>query len=576
VDWKVGYVLAVPVLLALFAAPDFFFDPPGWLDPFVYVGYFRHYAEHLPLFDEYYKASRLPWVLPGFVSFRLFGPVAGTYVLQLGTLSFGLACLYGALRDSLDAGAALLATALLGTCTWFHGSGGWNYHMGVTAAYFLAAVWCLNRAAAGGRAPAWYFLAGAALGLTVHTHLFMAAFGPGLVVHYVLSCRSAWRRLSLADVPAGLAGAAAVTGALCLVNRCSGGTWLFFLPQVQYTLALSRSGNYMHLPPGAWLPLASWLALPAAAVLSCPLAWLLGRPGAGGRGLMVLSYQAQCLLAAGACCYCQFVKKQTILQPDYMAVALLGPAVLALAAFLHSVRDRFAGVSAHRVALVGLALFVVPLLAAFQIGRWLPGGAVRVPSVPVLRDWPLLLPVALTVTGVAVIALRRRSAAGWLAGLALVSAGNVVIHRPAGNGMPREMLRFIAEADRFTTRLDPTLTDIKYWFDYQETIGTPGRPAKTFPLFDSYVATRGWMGNLLGGSPVPDAPRIEARHLAGVRRLGVLSATANQEKYVAGLRARLAELGYALRPQAERSFRHGCLDLTLGVYWVEKRAGPRA
>jgi hypothetical protein len=579
VDPKLGYVLAVPVLLALFAAPDFFFDPPGWLDTFMYVGYFRHYPEHLPVFDNYYKVSRLPWVLPGFMSFRLFGPMVGTYVLQLGTLALALGCLYGAVRDSLDEGAALLTAVLLGTCTWFHGSGGWNYHNGASIAYYLATVYCLNRAVAGGRPRAWYFLAGVALASAVLTNLFVAAFGPGLVLHFALSCRSAGRRFRLCplDVLAGVAGVVGLTAALCLVHRATGGRSLFFMPQIQYTLAIARTGNGYWLPLAQWLPAAYWLVVPVAGVLSCPLAWLLGRPCAGpagrARALMVLSYQLQGLLAVGVCCYYQFVKRQTVLEPDYMAACLLAPAVLPLAAFFCAVRDRLAGRGVHRLALLALAVFVVPLLATTLGDRLVWVGRLQV-RFPALRDWPVLLPVTLAVAGVAAIALRRRSGAAWLAGLALLSAGNLFtaqsnVYNARGPRLNRHLFHFVVEADRFTSRLDPSLRGIKYWFDSQEMIETGGQRVGTNWLFDSYVATRGWGGNLLGGVPVQDAPRIEARHLVGVRRLGVLSATANQAKYVAGLRARFAELGYALRPQAERAFRHGDLDLTVGVYWLE-------
>ena len=70
-------LLAPAVLLA--AGNDAFgFDPPGYLDSFVYVGYFWHYPEHLWVFDDNsnYKISRLPWILPGYVLHALAGPVA--------------------------------------------------------------------------------------------------------------------------------------------------------------------------------------------------------------------------------------------------------------------------------------------------------------------------------------------------------------------------------------------------------------------------------------------------------------------------------------------------------------------
>jgi hypothetical protein len=61
--------LLIPAVLILAGHSSFGFDPPGFLDSFVYVGYFWHYPEHLWVFDDNsnYKISRLPWILPGYV-----------------------------------------------------------------------------------------------------------------------------------------------------------------------------------------------------------------------------------------------------------------------------------------------------------------------------------------------------------------------------------------------------------------------------------------------------------------------------------------------------------------------------
>src|SRR5262245_22024737 len=78
-------VLAVVAMTAI-ACQNWMFDPLGNTDAFKYVGSFVSF-EHIDPAILDYKTARLPWILPGFVSYHLFGPVAGHYVLQMTFLS---------------------------------------------------------------------------------------------------------------------------------------------------------------------------------------------------------------------------------------------------------------------------------------------------------------------------------------------------------------------------------------------------------------------------------------------------------------------------------------------------------
>src|SRR4051812_3896324 len=78
------FLLIPPIIAAIFlgiAGEDFGFDAPGWVDPFMYFGYFWHYPTHPPMLDHDYKASRLPWILAGYALHWLGDPAAASCVL---------------------------------------------------------------------------------------------------------------------------------------------------------------------------------------------------------------------------------------------------------------------------------------------------------------------------------------------------------------------------------------------------------------------------------------------------------------------------------------------------------------
>lgn len=560
---RLGYILVILLVLLAVSSPSFLFDSPGLLDTYIYMGYFIHYTEHLPLFDSYYKISRLPWILPGYSCYQLFGPLWGNYVLQLATLAFGMACLYITVRDALDRRVALIATVLLGMCTWYHGVGGWNYHMGITTGYYLLTVLCLGKAAQSQRSRRWYFWAGMALGLALHTHLYLVVFVPGLILHYLFTCLAERRRLSWWDIPMGLLGLVFGTAVLGVINRATGGDFLFFMPQINYTLWLAEKGNHWFTPLASWLPTAGWLILPAVALMACPLTWLLGRPW--GRGpernpaWIVLGFQLQLILGVLAGCYYQFVKNQTVLDHSYQAVCLLSPALLVLSGLFFAVRRGWSHWGEIRLAALALTCFALPLLVAY---RWGP-----------LPGWiaPAVLPALLALAALVCLAFARLTSLALVAALALLGLSNADFNHLLNLGtLARDTFKFSVAADRFTTALDPTLVDIKYWFDHEETMLTQLGPRPSYPVFDSYVSTRGWLGNLLGGCPMPAIEEIDPRHLDDFRRIGLLSMRSNKTSYQRRLEKRFRELGIPLWKEAERDFHEGQLDVSLTVYSFEK------
>jgi hypothetical protein len=558
-DWRLGWALFVPLMLLCVLSEDFFYDNPGYLDPNIYVGYFLHYSDHLPHFESNYKISRLPWVLPGFAVYRLFGPDTGSLILPLAMMTLALASLYLLLRDTLDAGLALLGVILLGTCSWFHGSGGWNYHIGAATTYYLMTVLCLSRAGVRSASLRWYFLAGVALGLAIHTYVFMAAYLPGLVAYALLASTPAKRKLRavMLAVLFVVAGAVAITAGLGAINKSTGGDFLFFLPVVEFIMMLSR-GNDWYTPGYAWLLNADWLVLPAVALLGCPLAWLFGKPRADKKSPasagVVAGFQVQLIWAAFVHCYYQFVKQQTALDWDYLAVSLLGPSVLALVGFVWSVRGDWAQWRPRWILAAGLVCLAVPfLVSAATHWRWC---------------WvvPVLAPAVLACAALFVLILGRKTTVGFLAGLLLLGLANAEWHtHPLKKGC-RDAFRFNIEADRLTTRLDPTLTTIKYCFDYD------GESIDKY-VFNSFIATQ------LGGALPTPISSIRLEDLGDKSQLAVLANTTEKDDYCRRIVDRFGSLGITLRHESELAARielqRQLVDVSMVIYSVEKPAAHR-
>jgi len=559
--------LLTPIVLVAAGNDAFGFDPPGYLDAFMYLGYFWHYPEHIPLLDDNYKISRLPWIIPGYLAHAVGGVSTGALVLAFVTLAAGAAALYLLVRDALHDRtiAAVVGVAWAG-CTWAHGVGGWNYHMLAAADYYLLACWLLVRAAQGRSANVSALLGGACFAAAVHTHVFYVTFAPLLaILYWVMLPRTARQPLASCARAALLvvAGGIAVTALLGAINRATGGAWLFFMPQVEQAIRLSGGNDRWWLAAVNWAPSAGYLVPPlaflVAGLFGAGRAWRDGNRSA-------LAFVGLAWGALAIMCYFQFVRRQTTLDYHYMAFALYVHAFPCLAAAMASGKDErplpWPSAAATAAIVLGALLFLLPEpLPALMDGAsaWLGVQAFT----------PMLLPLAVSVLGVAAMFLspRRLRAFVFAVWFAVVNAWIAPARAAYGIGTPgihREMLSLFSDADRFATELDPSLAGIKYWISGGQT--STGEDDVVAGVFDSFVATRTWLTNLLGRkSP---GPPIEQLTLADVDRgvcIGVLSSIDAQQRLRREMEERFRALGRPLRHVAERRFQTAELSFALTV-----------
>jgi len=593
-DWLILFPLLVPAVLLAAGNDDFGFDPPGFLDSFVYVGYFWHYPEHLWVFDDNsnYKISRLPWVLPGYVLHALMGTVAGSLVLAYLAMAAGAAALYLLLRDSLHnrTVAAVVGVAWAG-CTWAHGIGGWSYHMMAASAYYLMACWLVVRAARGqsphvvsgflGRRSAWReggsrtsvlssTMAGVFLASAVHTYVFLVTFTPLVALLYFAAlpvgsprpmARSA--RVALHMVGGGIL----ITLALAAVNRATGGAWLFFMPQIEAAWKYSQpAADIWSLDATRWLPLARYLVIPAA-FLAAGLAVPFHRRRDPDRRVSI-AFVASAWAALAIMCYFQFVRRQVALDYSYHAFPLYLHAFPCVGAALAGWAR---GQQRQPALLVGLATLSVlgPLLLLLPTP--LPHVMDATSAFMGLARFPSIVgPMALSLAGVAAMSLLPGRAgivtfALWFSVVNGWIAPDPSSYGIGTRGYRAQMIEMFREADRFTTELDPSLRGIKYWLSNEE-ITTATGVVQTRAVFDSFVATRAWFTNLLGRvAPSPPIDQLTIDDLERGVCIGVLSSVGTHATLTQEIEAQYAKLGRPLQRVAARQFARKDLSFALTV-----------
>jgi hypothetical protein len=567
------FPLLTPAVLLAASNDAFGFDVAGYLDSFVYVGYFWHYPEHLWVFDDNsnYKISRLPWILPGYVIHALTGPILASFALAYLSIVIGSVALYLLVRDGLDSrGSAAITSVAWACCTWAHGNGGWNYQVLVATGYYLMACWLVVRAARGPSPRSAALAAGVFFAAASHTHLFLVTFAPLLAALHVAALppenRSRIYRSALAALLV-IAGGVGLTVVLAAVNGITGGAWLFFMPQIEQAMKVTDPA-YDHWWKGnasLWLPAAYYLVIPLALMMAGLMA-LFRHRGAPERRLS-LTLVALAWAAFGIMCYFQFARRLTTLDYGYVAFVLYPHAFACLGVVLSQAMRE-----ARRPALL---VGVVSALILGTLLLLLPSPLPQMmnalsQSLGLLKWAPPVAPMAVCLLGVVTMLLVRGSSrvllfAVWFA---IVNAWIAPVPLAYGIGTPgyqQSMLRLFREADRVTTAIDPTLIGIKYWMS-SEVVTTPTGEVLSSSVFNSFVATRAWFTNLLGRtSPSPPIEKLTLADLDRGTCIGILSSPHSQPTLQREMEAHFASLGRPLEAVAVQRFEDANLSFALAV-----------
>lgn len=413
--WDLGLVvvLAWPLILLAINGSWAYGDPfAGFIDPWIYTGYMLDFPAHQRIFPNIYYGSRLSWLLPGYVVFKLLPPLAANFLLRLVLVWGATGSLYLILRDTVGRRGALFATLLLGAHAYFLLAIGWDYPDGPGLAYFLTSLLLLTCAA---QRRAWALsLTGAGLlaAGAVHTNLFWAAFVPFQAVYYAVVNRQGRRNSLWLSAALFTVGALGGTGMLSVAGKALGCRFLFFMPQVKHVLESEAQPNPWKLTVGEWAGHAGWLVLPAVTAAGALVLLAARRRGRlPACPTMAWVFQLYFLAAVAYLLYWE-TRGHPVLQFRFYASYLIPPMFLALGG---QAATLLAGVPSARLRPVALAAAGACLLAA----------VVPLPLAP--TSWPalfVLLPLALGVAGVGLWVARPSSPAWLLVVAACVGLGN--------------------------------------------------------------------------------------------------------------------------------------------------------
>jgi hypothetical protein len=282
-------LLLTPAFLCL-VVPDWIFTQIGYIDPYIYLGYIRNFSHFITVFGGTYYATRLPFIIPGYICYKIFPPLVANYVLHLGFYYLALFSLYFILRMALNRRAALLTSVFMGFYPYFMAATGWDYVDGAGIAYFLLTVLLLTLAIKNthiaqipnlkqGNSSSFskkfcllLFMAGLSLAALIYTNTFLLIVIPPLVVYYLIMIHQrSWNLLLKAALIAGSGGILA-TIFLGIVNVAAGGSFLFFTPSFLVAGSLLIRSNPYLTPGYTWLIHVPFMVFPFFILLTSLLA----------------------------------------------------------------------------------------------------------------------------------------------------------------------------------------------------------------------------------------------------------------------------------------------------------------
>jgi len=253
IDFDLLLVLSIPFIL-LAANNEWLFPYGNPSDGWINKNYFYDTGNDFEPLYTYYKATRLSWIVKGYLLHQLFSPLVAHYVLHLTLYCAYLAAFYLTIRYLMNRHVAVITTIVFGTYSQFHAviSFEWDYqtHDGVTNQLLTLLFMLIATRSAKWRL--WLVLAGAAWASALQT-TYLGIFIPAVVFWYLYLNRLHGRNPVLASGLYILFGAVAVTLLYCLASYLLGGPFFFFMALINPLLAFGFEGGFAyHI--GYWQP----------------------------------------------------------------------------------------------------------------------------------------------------------------------------------------------------------------------------------------------------------------------------------------------------------------------------------
>ncbi|MCD2177311.1 glycosyltransferase family 39 protein [Rhizobium sp. C1] len=243
-NFDIIVLICIPVAYALIN-DNWMFTAIGWLDPWYYIGYGLNYNDPAYL-DDYYKISRLPWVLLEYVVRSNLSSYYSSVVMQMTLMCGTIAALYAVMLRTLGRVGAFFGVLFYATYVFSYASGGADYHNSCGGLFFALSWICAIRAAETNASARWTIATGAMIALSVHSIIVMVNLVPIPVVFFFAHFRMRHHRWPpiVKTVLWGTLGGLVVTAILCAINWGVGRNPWFFL--LQFKLASSFVSDASH------------------------------------------------------------------------------------------------------------------------------------------------------------------------------------------------------------------------------------------------------------------------------------------------------------------------------------------
>lgn len=574
-DFALLPILALPLLILLVDDTWLFSysatpGPPGcvgcehgYIDPWIYFGYFLDLGQHLRTFRTGYFGGRLPWILPGFLSYRFFPPIVAAQVLHVVFDWAALISLYLILKNTVGWRPALISALLMGCYSYFLWAIGWDYVNGAAITYILATLCVLTYAAKAREPRRWLFASGAVFGVAIYSQLFLLTFAPLFALYYRFARDHSEHtpHPHRSHVRPFAYGFIALTALFLVFNIVSRAAPLFFIiPSLSRAARFVGQGNRWFDPVSHWIRSAAWLLFPAVILFGALL--LLARrespknPEASFRHFWQLYFVLTAVLML-----LWEIEGQPILQVSYYTSYIIPAMFLAAGAQLAPALGRLSRVQFIPLCLAAGILLYLPFISPRHSG-----------VMQAVQRHGLLWTALLGATGL-VLAVREVRHLGAVAVL-LVCTACAALNATTGTrtwghaGQPddpavrHQAFMSIVDSVRAAKQIDPT-DHLFFWYDLSAPLG---------PLHRSVASTFMWSHRLVSESfpllgkqaETPDLkPKLPPPHT----KIAIL--TVDDEALQKAERS-LREVGLTARYLGQRRIREGPIFWNMVLIETEK------
>ncbi|HYL72995.1 MAG TPA: hypothetical protein VEU96_02265 [Bryobacteraceae bacterium] len=266
--------LLILPFLVLWRNSNLMFSGLGYIDPWVYYGFFRNLALFKgELFPDTYYGSRLSWIVPGYLVNRLFEPLVANYALHLAVYYAAVLSLYFVLARTINRPTALLTAIVFGLHPYVWLATGGDYPDGASIAYYLLVLAMLTVAGDQPNKRWALVLAGVCYAALVYCNIVWLLFTPVFPAFYIFRKHVTNRLHELVRLClwAG-AGAAALTILLGTINYRVEHNFWFYAPSWHYLFSNVGKPNQHKANGLEWVSQAKWLMFPALALFAMPFA----------------------------------------------------------------------------------------------------------------------------------------------------------------------------------------------------------------------------------------------------------------------------------------------------------------